>query len=241
MYSQFYLVKPFILDSYFPCKTKNYPIVYQEIIFLPRIMTMMARYLLQTLKKQWKKRDFCWRCLDHVYQKQRYSANSPNWLKQNLKGSILSSPSLQIWHSLVWSQTLLSLYILSLKFLIQSHSINYHVFASESQIFTSCPKLSSRFQICISYYSPSSCISHRFLKFNTFITKLIFFSRNLCFLSQMLHHHPASQYWKLRDTLTLLFPSPSSIPGAKIPLFLGISQIYFPNISRNIPFSLLLD
>lgn len=154
---------------------------------------------------------------------------------------ILSSPSLQIWHSLVWSQTLLSLYILSLKFLIQSHSINYHVFASESQIFTSCPKLSSRFQIYISYYSPSSCISHRFLKFNTFITKLIFFSRNLCFLSQMLHHHPASQYWKLRDTLTLLFPSPSSIPGAKIPFFLGISQIYFPNISRNIPFSLLLD
>lgn len=133
---------------------------------------------------------------------------------------ILSSPSHHIWRSLLWSETLLFLTLYSFpKFLNQSIGINYHRFANKSQFFTSCPELSSGLQTYISCYSSSSYIPHKFLKFSMFITNLVFFTQNLCFLFQRLHHQSSRQCWKLRDTLTLL-PSPSPSPRVQIPFFL---------------------
>lgn len=155
------------------------------------------------------------------------------------KDPFFTTPSNIAFLGLVSDQThwSFSLCIFPLKVLIQSHHIIYHLFANECWIFTPCPKLSGASDLLVLLFIRPH-MSRRFLKFSVFITKLIFFSKTwVCYIRYCTLLHPA---WKLRGTVSLLFPSPFSIPLAQIPFFLEISQMYFPNISRSLPFSFFL-
>lgn len=80
-------------------------------------------------------------CLKHSllrFQEYYPSRGNLSLLLFRLLPRTLPSPSVQIWHSLLWSVTLLFLTLYSsLKFLNESHRIDDHLFANESHIFIS--------------------------------------------------------------------------------------------------------